>query len=148
MKDLYRYIVNESSTWGNLSPEDDKKYSELEDKYMPASGKADNVGGEIIRAMSRLVYRFYNDGDTVAHYGGSSFNLLFGAEQYLMNHVKGYKSMDFITDDKKYEDLLCKNLKTVLDFLLSNEDIFKKKNNESFIDLGREEEQNWDDDDY
>ena len=37
----------------------------LFDKYVPVSGKAETIGGEIVRAISRITYRFYNDGDVV-----------------------------------------------------------------------------------
>ena len=31
---------------------------------VPSSGKADTVAGEIIRATMRILYRYYNDGDS------------------------------------------------------------------------------------
>jgi hypothetical protein len=31
--------------------------------FVPASGKADSIGGEQLRAIMRIVYRDYNDGD-------------------------------------------------------------------------------------
>ena len=37
------------------------KFEEL----VPLEGKADTLAGEIIRAISRIGYRFYNDGDLV-----------------------------------------------------------------------------------
>ena len=46
----------------------DNFYEELYDKYVPACGKAKTVGGEIVRAVGRIHYRFYNDGD-FAGYG-------------------------------------------------------------------------------
>ena len=33
------------------------------EEYVPSMGKADTVGGEIVRAFSRIEYRSYNDGD-------------------------------------------------------------------------------------
>lgn len=53
-------------------------------KYVPSMGKADTVLGEIIRAVSRIGYRWYNDGD--------QFNYDYGVETagssaiYLMSH--------------------------------------------------------------
>ena len=32
-------------------------------ELVPISGKADSLAGEIVRAISRIGYRFYNDGD-------------------------------------------------------------------------------------
>ena len=41
----------------------EKKFDKFFYKLVPASGKADTVMGEIVRAISRLGYRNYNDGD-------------------------------------------------------------------------------------
>lgn len=42
---------------------------------MPASGKADTVAGEIVRAVSRIGYRNYNDGDHIGvGYGKQTCN--------------------------------------------------------------------------
>lgn len=41
----------------------DPIYHEMYEKYVPSMGKADTVLGEIIRAVSRIIYRWYNDGD-------------------------------------------------------------------------------------
>ena len=64
------------SSWGHLSETDDAKFDELFDKYVPACGKANTLGGEIVRAINRIVYRYYNDGDTVDRYYGNEYNLL------------------------------------------------------------------------
>ena len=40
-----------------------EKISTLFDELVPVSGKADTVTGEIIRAISRIVYRNYDDGE-------------------------------------------------------------------------------------
>ena len=42
---------------------------------MPASGKAENLAGELVRAMARIGYRWYNDGDQVGiGYGRETCN--------------------------------------------------------------------------
>lgn len=43
--------------------ETEKKINNLFDELVPPTGKANTVAGEIIRAISRLGYRNYNDGD-------------------------------------------------------------------------------------
>ena len=43
----------------------DRINNELFDKLVPASGKAETIGGEMLRAINRLIYRYYNDGDIV-----------------------------------------------------------------------------------
>ena len=39
------------------------QYNQLFSELVPPSGSAKTVGGEILRALSKLVYRYYNDGD-------------------------------------------------------------------------------------
>ena len=41
----------------------ESKINELFEQLVPASGKAPTVAGEIVRAISRIGYRNYNDGD-------------------------------------------------------------------------------------
>ena len=41
----------------------ENKFCEIYDKIVPASGMADTVIGEIFRAVGRLGYRNWNDGD-------------------------------------------------------------------------------------
>lgn len=43
--------------------ETEKRINALFDRLVPDSGKADTAAGEIIRAISRIVYRNRNDGD-------------------------------------------------------------------------------------
>ena len=47
------------------------KFEEL----VPLEGKADTLAGEIVRAISRIGYRFYNDGDQIGiGYGKETCN--------------------------------------------------------------------------
>ena len=53
----------EKSYWnenGKYQPEYDRLY----EKYVPAKGPADTPQGNLLRLMSKLYYRCYNDGDT------------------------------------------------------------------------------------
>lgn len=60
----------------------EEKINALFNELVPASGKADTVAGEIIRAVSRISYRNYNDGDHIGiGYGKETCN---PAARYLM----------------------------------------------------------------
>ena len=133
-----------ADNWGGLNKADNEFHDKMWDKYVPSCGKADTLGGEILRAINRIVYKYYNDGDTVACYYSSSYNHSYGAELFLMDKVPGYKPMRNI-DEFKFEDAVCKNLKTVVDYLRENPSLFEKKNEEDFLDLSPEEE--WEDED-
>ena len=79
--DIRETIVNEALI-NKLNPfcknlKEDKKltFEELSDKYVPSIGKADTKGGELVRAVDRIIYRFYNDGDIAGvGYGKETVN--------------------------------------------------------------------------
>lgn len=53
----------------------EQKINALFAELVPASGKADTVAGEIVRAVSRIGYRNYNDGDHIGvGYGKETCN--------------------------------------------------------------------------
>lgn len=53
----------------------EEKMHELFEALVPSEGKADTVAGEIVRAFTRLDYRFYNDGDMLGvGYGRETCN--------------------------------------------------------------------------
>lgn len=132
--------------WGNLNPADDKKFEEMTDKYMPGYGKADTLGGEIIRAINELVYSYYNNGDIVERYYSSTRNYAKAANDFLLRNVPTYISMRNIYDDIRYEKLLCVNLKSVHDYLVENEEhIFSIPNSVDYQDKAPiEEYDEWD----
>lgn len=52
-----------------------EKINGLFEELVPISGKADTVAGEIVRAVSRIGYRWLNDGDKVGiGYGKETCN--------------------------------------------------------------------------
>lgn len=87
----------------------EERINKLFEELVPASGKAESLAGELIRAMSRIAYRFYNDGDQVGMgYGKETCN---PAARFLM--AKGSKRVSSLAtaiwgiyDESAYEDLL------------------------------------------
>ena len=62
----------------------EQKINALFAELVPASGKADTVAGEIVRAVSRIGYRNYNDGDHIGvGYGKQTCN---PAARYLIKN--------------------------------------------------------------
>ena len=139
-------IMKYSSNWGGLNDAEKKVHEELFNKYVPVYGKAATLGGEILRAINRIVYKFYNDGDTTAHYYSSSYNHSYGAELFLKKYVPDYDPTRDIVEPAEFEEKISQNLKRVLKYLEDNPALFETVNNEDFLDLSPEEE--WDDDDY
>ena len=59
------------------------KLSKYFKELVPPAGKADTVAGEMVRAVCRLQYRFYNDGDMIGvGYGNETCN---AAARYLVD---------------------------------------------------------------
>ena len=46
-----------------ISIEMQKRWDELWDKLVPSSGPCETLEGETMRAMMKIAYRYYNDGD-------------------------------------------------------------------------------------
>lgn len=115
------------SNWGHLSETDNAKFEELCDKYVPAWGKANTLGGEILRAINRIVYRYYNDGDTIDWYYGGDYNLLRACDTFLNMYCPAYYSLSNI-NELEYEKNLCDRLKKVFDYLIANPNVFEIPN--------------------
>jgi hypothetical protein len=87
--------------------------------WVPRLGAAETVAGEIIRAMGRLRYRYWNDGDMAGvGYGNETCN---SSNRYLLSHVYGYKDLDYGGLEKAddYERDMADNHFQVVIFLLT-----------------------------
>lgn len=65
---------------------------EMFDELVPESGKADTVAGEIFRAMNRIGYRYYNDGDYF--YDGYGLETVAPSMQYILDIIERYGSKE------------------------------------------------------
>lgn len=141
-------MLKYTNNWGGLNKADDEFFTEMYDKYVPGRGKADTIGGEILRAISRIVYKFYNDGDTTTHYYSCVYNDSYGAEKFLYKYVPKYEISRGITDDEEYEMKIAKNLKFVVDYLRNTPELFEVKNVINYQDLSPREDNDIFDDEY
>lgn len=132
------------SNWGRLPAEQDKEFDAWYDMYVPACGKCNILAGEIIRAINRLVYRWYNDGDTVDRYGGNVYNHNKACDRFLCQKVAGYATLCGVSEFD-FEDAVCKRLKYVYDYLKKNPKLFEVPNGEDCLDNAPYEP--WEDDD-
>lgn len=86
--------------------------SEFEE-HVPSSGASETAYGESLRAINRIGYRYYNDGDHVnMGYGKETTNmavryLLDNLEGDTKDHLEGMFDKPYDSyDDKSYEDKL------------------------------------------
>ena len=103
---------------------DEKKIHELFDELVPASGKADTIAVEIVRAVTRIGYRWWNDGDMIGvGYGKETCNpaaryLLYTCDRGVGDAILHMWSNghNFCTENE-YEGLMQKLNKEVLRYL-------------------------------
>ena len=117
-----------NNTWSGLTLEQDQIWEQLWNEHVPTSGTASTVGGEILRAMSRIIYRFYNDGDMVGvGYGNETCN---SSDRYLLSVVPDYVTLDqfYECQEKEYENQMLKNHRLVFAYLTNNKEVFEQPN--------------------
>lgn len=135
--------------------ERENKINALFEELVPSKGKADTVAGEIIRAVSRIGYRNYNDGDHIGvGYGKETCN---PAARYLMKNA-GEEVADAIADiwgiepDNLYDNGLAVVEEAVLKYIelhpelrttANSEDMWDYRDESEDVDVYDEDEEEW-----
>lgn len=112
-----------------------KKLCALHESLVPDMGAVQTIEGEIVRAISRIGYRYFNDGDRIAlNYGIETCD---PAARYLC-HICGGKIKDTIVsmasmadtywDTTVYESYLIALTDEVMRFLEENPELVKQEN--------------------
>lgn len=128
----------------------ENKINRLFRELVPASGKADTVAGEIVRAVCRIGYRYYNDGDRIGvEYGKETCN---PAARYLI--AKAGEDVARIVaeiwgmwDDDAYKIGLASLEQAALDYIERNPELKRTPNAEDMWDYRDEYEDRDDSDD-
>ena len=117
---------------------------------VPSSGKADTEAGELIRAMMRLLYRDYNDGDV--YFSGYGIESCGNAASYLVDKHDLKQLIDFAENhkdveihdnpsfDKKYTNFLNELANDVIDIIRDNPNMLITPNEDDML--------NWPSDDW
>lgn len=103
------------------------------DELVPAQGKADTVAGELVRAMMRILYRDYNDGDLF--YSGYGKETCGGSVVYLMDKVEDLERPFSNIVENQYEDQyytteLEDAAYILIEYLNNHPELFTQKNEE------------------
>ena len=127
--DLRKYLAE-----GRLLKEFIKK--ELEDrnkplyaKLVPRSDKAETLEGEMLRAINRIIYRYFNSGDK--YYEGYGTETAGPAHSFLVNARHPQRSAmnqlfkEFVSD-AEYERILNDVLDVILDHIESRQGKYTK----------------------
>jgi hypothetical protein len=137
----HSYLINEIKEAQN-NP--DKKPSDilnmLFEELVPSSGAAETVAGELVRAIVRVIYRCYNDGDKF--YEGYGLDTCASSVAYLCDqidavHAKVVQIMEQYwkyEDDDIYEEVLEELAKIVIDYIVENPETLDDFNDEDSRD--------------
>ncbi|MBR0221232.1 MAG: hypothetical protein IJQ63_05620 [Synergistaceae bacterium] len=122
------------------------RIDELFDELVPSSGAADSLAGELVRAVSRIGYRYYNDGDWLGIDGGRE--TVNPAARFLRkygdkNIADIIKALWTDINERDYERHLSRLVFYVVNYIEAN-DNFKNLKTET-IDDCRDPEQDFDD---
>lgn len=111
------------------------KMDELFNELVPFSGKCDSLAGEIVRAASRIGYRFFNDGDQLGiGYGKETCN---AAGRFLIKR-SSEKIANIVCDmfglysEEKYEAKLKELLYAVVEYIEGNPKLRQTETDDMF----------------
>ena len=99
-----RHTENGNSYWNNNGAYS-KELLELYNKLVPDTGDAQTVHGELVRAVSRLGYEYYNNGNRNAcgpYYADPEYDVDDNGEEYCINDDE----IEHIDIDKYYDNML------------------------------------------
>jgi hypothetical protein len=108
----------------------EKRNEPLYDELVPGQGASDYVEGEMIRAINRIIYRFYNDGDKFwEDYGtetaGPAHSYLINSDripQEIRSKLESiFDEIVHVYEDEAYTAAVKKALGVVLDYVESKE---------------------------
>lgn len=121
-----------------------EKLNAMFEELVPDVGSAETKAGELVRAVSRIGYRFYNDGDKIGvEYGNETCN---AAARYIMSEFKDQEfswtvnGMWGLVSDKFYEKGLGLLIEQVVSYIESNPELKEEKNEGDYEDYYHLEE--------
>lgn len=128
-----------------------KEYDELNDKLVPAMGKCDTLEGELLRAIDRIYYDYYNNGNCNNTSGANLFLSKFFPNQteqfkkdlhahYKECNIGRYTEVNLETALENIADAVIEYVSSKTEYTPNNEDMFDYQEDDY-----REEEEEEDD---
>ena len=133
----------------SLCTKNEKMLGDLFDELVPPSGKAESKAGEIVRAVSRIGYRFINDGDHIGiGYGKETCNaparfLMMECDMKVGDVVSRLWGLPFTDEYEMYLGMLSE---AVLEFLKEHPEL-RTEPTKDMYDYQESEDLEWCDDD-
>lgn len=127
----------------------DKPIEEAFEMLVPSSGPADTKAGELVRAMMRIMYRDYNDGDLF--YSGYGVETCGEAVAYICDKIpdleKDFENIAMrCLEGNNYTKAIEAISDKLLDHIYDNSNLLRETNNENMFDWDGEdflEEREW-----
>ena len=162
MKELkiFQKFLNEEKTLNEfIGGSLEKRSNEYFEKLVPGMGNAGTIEGEMLRAINRIAYRFYNDGDYFYKgYGtetaGPAHSFLINSNEIpfklqsvlksIFNKIMSSPAKD---EEKTYEDAIKLMFGEILDYIDSKEGNYTESKEDMFnYESEYEDEEDYDDD--
>ena len=146
--DLKKYLAEGNLLKEFVGKELEDRNEPLYDELVSGSGKSDTVEGEMLRAINRIVYRYYNDGDE--YHTGYGTETAGPAHSYLVNANHPLRSLvsTLFKNGTNYEQTIKDVLDAILDHIESRRGKYTP-NSEDMYDYEPEfEDDEFDDEDY
>lgn len=131
------------------------KFDGLNDKYLPVRGEGETKATQIVTAVNKLIYKYYNDGDVFdnTHYLKGWANDLSDYANWLYYHTDTSNILDKVTvcfSDGEYEELLKELADKLLDevYLAEQNKVGKVETIYSCIGKFKYAEHNEDEEEY
>ena len=96
------------------------KFDDVCDKYLPVSGEGETIATQIVTAVCKLVYKWYNDGDVFdnTHFLKGWANDLSSYANWLRKYTESARyildNIDSIKTNEEYEQMLADLADTLL----------------------------------
>lgn len=127
---------------------ENKELTQLFDELVPPRGKCPTLGGELVRAANRLIFRFYNDGDMVGRgYGNETCNAAARFIEEMTDQdsiVPVIASSLWTRDDKGYETSLCHLGDSIAQYIRERPELKSEPSNFDMFDWGKPEDLDYD----
>ena len=131
-KEKYAELIAKVQDAGDTNDQLEVLFKEL----VPSRGPADTVAGELVRAIMRILYRDYNDGDVF--YEGYGIETCGGSVAYLIDTVDSPKVYDgFLTiaegtyQDDRYTNSIEEIGSIIVDYILNNKSVWQPNTEDS-----------------
>lgn len=111
----------------------ENKFNVYFNYFVPSSGNSDSVGGEIVRAMNKIIYRDWNDGDLF--YTDYGVETCLPCVAYLCDNSgfepiiqEFYDISERQLEDEAYTDALMDIVSDLVNYLQQNPELFMEPN--------------------